>query len=108
MRKTYNKLVRDRIPEIIRNEGRACEVTVMPLDAYQKALLEKLVEEAREAEEATPDALVSELADILEVVDAIAATFGLERAAILAEQQVRRLQRGGFDERLQLVWSDAQ
>ena len=54
MRKEYNKLVRDRIPEIIRRDGRNCEIATISEDEYLQALREKLVEEAQEAAEADP------------------------------------------------------
>lgn len=44
---TYNKLVRDRIPEIIRQDGRECGTERMSEAEYVQALREKLVEEAR-------------------------------------------------------------
>ena len=70
MRKTYDKLVRDRIPEIIRNTGANCETTIMVDDDDRAALLAKLVEEAQEAANSGPCELVTELADLLEVIDA--------------------------------------
>ena len=45
-RKTYNKLVRDRIPEIIAADGRQCSTEIMSDDAHRCALLAKLIEEA--------------------------------------------------------------
>jgi hypothetical protein len=63
-----------------------------------------LVEEAAEA--AAPDAdLVTELADVLEVLDARAATAGLDLAAVQAVQATRRAARGGFADRVALLWT---
>jgi predicted house-cleaning noncanonical NTP pyrophosphatase (MazG superfamily) len=67
-RTPYNKLVRDRIPEIIRASGKECETDTLSHEAFQSALLDKLVEEAIEARVATRERLPSELADVLEVV----------------------------------------
>jgi predicted house-cleaning noncanonical NTP pyrophosphatase (MazG superfamily) len=67
MRKTYNKLVRDRIPEIIQAAGQEYATEVMSLEEYQQALREKLIEEAQEAADASD--LISELADLYEVMD---------------------------------------
>ena len=53
MRKTYHKLVRDRIPEIIREPGKTCEVVTLAAEEYHQALRQKLVEEAMEAADAT-------------------------------------------------------
>jgi predicted house-cleaning noncanonical NTP pyrophosphatase (MazG superfamily) len=104
MRKFYNKLVRDRIPEIIAADGRQCSTEVMSEDEYRRALLAKLVEEARESAEAEPGDLVKELADLYEVIDALLVAFHLDKDAILALQQKRRVHRGGFKNRIKLLW----
>ena len=103
---TYNKLVRDRIPEIIRQDGRKCGTERMSEAEYVQALREKLVEEAREAAEAPTDELVKEIADIYEVLDALMAVAGIERAAVEHTQAERRIERGGFEERIRLVWAE--
>ena len=48
-RKTYNKLVRDRIPEIVTADNRAYGTEIMDEESYRESLLTKLVEEASEA-----------------------------------------------------------
>jgi predicted house-cleaning noncanonical NTP pyrophosphatase (MazG superfamily) len=48
MRTEHNKLVRDKIPEIIRNSGNQCEITILSNLDYIEALRDKLVEEAQE------------------------------------------------------------
>ena len=50
MRIEYNKLIRDRIPEIIKEAGKTYSVVVMDDDEYKRSLLEKLLEEAKEAQ----------------------------------------------------------
>lgn len=102
----YNKLVRDRIPEIIQSEGRKCRTEMMPEAEYRQALLEKLVEEAVEAKNAAPESLASEIADLYEVVDAILASAGIDKASILALQAQKRQSRGGFDRRIKLLDTD--
>jgi predicted house-cleaning noncanonical NTP pyrophosphatase (MazG superfamily) len=106
MRKEYNKLVRDRIPEIIMRDGRESEVVIMSKDEYREALRTKLIEEAEEAARADPGKLVIELADLYEVVDAIMAAYGIDRQLVLTEQKQRRIERGGFEERIQLLWTE--
>ncbi len=106
MRQEYNKLVRDRIPAIIRQGGKQCEVVTMSEAEFSQALREKLIEEAQEAASATPEKLVSELADLQEVIDAVSALYGIEREAILMAQRQKRAERGGFDHRLRLLWTD--
>ena len=99
----YGKLVRDRIPEIIEQEGRRCEVATLDEAAFLAALRAKLVEEAGEVAAADPGDLSAELADVLEFVDALAAAAGLTTAQVREEQRRRRDVRGGFDRRLWLA-----
>ncbi len=100
----YHKLIRDFIPAIIRGQGQVCEVVTMTEEEYHQALREKLLEEAQEAAEASSDTLVTELADLYEVISALSQMHHLSNEAILVEQERRRLQRGGFEQRLRLLW----
>ena len=50
--------------------------------------------------------LVKELADLYEVIDAVMIAFGLDKDAILAKQQKRRDERGGFEKRIKLLWTE--
>ena len=105
MRKEYHKLVRDVVPEIIRSKGQKCEVAVMAEDEYRQALREKLVEEATEASETTTiNDLITELADLYEVHEALMLTYTLPNETIKKEQQCRRRERGGFEQRFLLLW----
>jgi predicted house-cleaning noncanonical NTP pyrophosphatase (MazG superfamily) len=107
VRRTYNKLIRDRIPEIIQDAGGTCETIILSEDEeYRAALLAKLVEESNEAAQAPGHELISELADLQEVLDATISAHGLSSAAVRLEQERRRLERGGFELRLKLVWSE--
>ncbi len=103
---THNKLVRDRIPEIIASEGRDYATETMGDSEYRQALLAKLVEEAQEAAEAEPGELVKELADVYEVIEALLVVFDLDRDAIRTLQQKRRDERGGFERRIKLLWTE--
>lgn len=105
MRQEYNKLVRDRIPEIIHRNGRECEVFKMSEAEYRQAVLDKLIEEAQEVAAAAPQELVTELADLYEVIDAIMTVYGIEQSNVLAEQKQRRTERGGFNKRIRLLWT---
>jgi len=61
---TYNKLVRDKIPEIINDQGKTCEFYVANKEETGRRLIEKIREEISEFEE---DPSVEELADVYEV-----------------------------------------
>jgi len=103
---TYNKLVRDRIPEIIRQDGRTCEIETMGEKEYIVALQEKLVEQAQEAAKVDRDRLVTELADLYEVIDALRAAMDIDRETVAGMQAQRREERGGFRKRIRLVWAE--
>jgi predicted house-cleaning noncanonical NTP pyrophosphatase (MazG superfamily) len=103
----YDKLIRDRIPEIMDRAGVAYEIDTLDDPAYLAALRAKLVEEAREAAEAEGDAeLVKELGDVLEVVAALTAAAGLDPDEVETVRSRRREERGGFERRIRLVRTD--
>ncbi len=101
----YNKLIRDRIPEIIQAAGKQCETVVMPEEEYIQALRLKLIEEAQEAQQADPTDLATELADLQEVMAALMVVYDINSAQVNALQAARRDERGGFEKRLKLIWS---
>lgn len=103
MRQEHNKLIRDLIPEIIRQAGRECEVKTMSQAEYHQALLKKLVEEAKEATQANSNNLVEELADVYEVVDAILINLEINKSLVLAKQEQKRQEKGGFNKKLRLL-----
>lgn len=105
MRTEHHKLVRDRIPEIVRRAGATCAVETLGEEEYRRALREKLVEEAAEAAAADPRHLPTELADLCEVLDALLGSYGIARERVLAEQERRRAERGGFARRIRLLWT---
>ena len=104
MRVVYNKLVRDLIPDIIAANGSQPSTRVLEHDSYQGALRSKLVEEAQEAEAAADEQLVSELADVLEVLRALAQAYGMKWDDIEFQAARKRAERGGFDRRIFLEY----
>lgn len=98
------KLVRDRIPEIIRGTGEEPVVHVADDAEYRRLLRAKLSEEVGEFLDADgqTDAL-EELADVLEVVHALAADLGAAAAHLEALRAAKAEQRGGFNDRI--VWA---
>ena len=73
MKITYNKLVRDLIPQIIEKSGKRAVCDTLSEEAYLEMLDKKLVEEMNEYQ---TDKNLEELADILEVVYALAEAKG--------------------------------
>ncbi len=92
------KLVRDRIPEIIRESGRQPVVRRLAPHELRPALLAKLAEESTELAAATGDEVVGELADVLEVLRALAAVAGMSWSAVEAEARAKAEDRGAFRE----------
>jgi predicted house-cleaning noncanonical NTP pyrophosphatase (MazG superfamily) len=90
MRVDYDKLVRDRIPEIIGSRGDRAVARVLDEAAYRGALLAKLVEEAQEASRAGAEELPAELADVLEVLQALAKAVGTRRQQADTTRRFRR------------------
>jgi predicted house-cleaning noncanonical NTP pyrophosphatase (MazG superfamily) len=96
------KLVRDKIPGIIRASGRLPRVTTLPVGEYRDALREKLHEVVAELLAARGIAVIEEAADIVEVLTAIAAEQGATLDTIVDVARQKRAERGGFDMRLRL------
>ena len=103
MTKMYNKLVRDKIPDIIAREGRTCETEIMNDSDYKEALRDKIIEEGEEIRKAGDAELVTEIADLYEVIDALIVAYGLSKSDIERVQAERRVERGGFEGRVKLV-----
>ncbi|WP_285559297.1 nucleoside triphosphate pyrophosphohydrolase [Actinoplanes regularis] len=93
------KLVRDRIPEIIRRDGWEPIMRIAGEDEYRHCLHAKLREEL---DEYFADENPGELADLIEVCFAAAAVQGVSRSDLLAMAERKREQCGGFDDRI--VW----
>jgi predicted house-cleaning noncanonical NTP pyrophosphatase (MazG superfamily) len=101
---TKPKLVRDRIPEIARRNGQDPIVHTADRDEYRRLLWAKLGEETQEfltAEDQSES--VGELADVLEVVHALAAELGVPLDELERIRAVKARERGGFAGRV--VWS---
>ncbi len=95
------KLIRDKVCEIDRALGiTPCE-RVMEIDEYAERLKEKLIEEANEVIEASSEEeLIVELADLMEVMYAIAATKNFTPQDIENARIAKKLERGGFEGRV--------
>ena len=103
----YNKLIRDLIPATIEADNGKPTLSVLTDEAFLLSLKEKLVEEATEASKAADrHTLLKELADVLEVIDALAAAHDIPLEDIRAFQAKKRTARGGFEKKLFLSYVD--
>jgi predicted house-cleaning noncanonical NTP pyrophosphatase (MazG superfamily) len=101
----HRKLVRDKIPKIIKASGDKYETRVMGTREFEKELKRKLLEEAKELSNASKSKLPNELADVLEVIKSIASHYKISFKNIEKLEVEKRRKRGGFRKRLFLVWS---
>ena len=92
---SYNKLVRDRIPEILDEKGVVYEKRIASPEEYKEELIKKLAEEVDEFTEAGEP---EELADVLEVVEALRKLSEYKNVEALRLQKLQS--RGGFDKRI--------
>jgi predicted house-cleaning noncanonical NTP pyrophosphatase (MazG superfamily) len=95
----YNKLVRDRIPEIIEKSGKKAIVQKLDDEAYKKFLDEKLGEELQEYLDSDS---VDELADLVEVIHSILKYKRIEITGFYGIQKKKAEERGAFEKRLLL------
>lgn len=102
MEKMYQKLVRDNIPEIIRQDGAEPKTRTLEQAEYLDKLLEKLEEEIIELQAARENKqdMAKEIGDVYEVLEAIIQAFGLSKEEIIKLQEERRQKRGGFDKKI--------
>lgn len=96
---TYNKLVRDRIPEIIASDGKTCVCETLSDEDYLRLLDAKLTEELSEYQESRS---LEELADLLEVLRAVAKARGWTWEELEQVRQDKAAERGGFEKKILL------
>src|SRR5262245_30626771 len=95
--KKYNKLIRDRIPEIIERKGEKFVTHIANDEEYRKHVLEKLAEEVKEYSE---ESALDEMADILEVIYTIIEFKKINREELEDIRQKKKDDRGGFSKRI--------
>jgi len=98
-RREYDKLVRDEIPTIIRENGETPIVHVADDGEYGKRLVDKLDEEIEEFRESGD---LEELADVLEVIRSICRHRDVEFEDVETIREEKARERGGFGDRIVL------
>lgn len=98
--KIYNKLVRDNIPQIIKNSGSSCEIKIVDKEERYKLLEDKLKEEVDEFLEAKN---LEELADVMEVLFGLAESLGYSEEDLVKKRDEKSEERGGFKEGVVLL-----
>ena len=98
--KVHNKIVRDKIPEIIESQGQSPNTRNLSEEEALDALVEKLFEEANEFSD---DRKLEELADLLEVIQSLTELLGHTPEDLEKARKEKVLKRGGFKKRIYLL-----
>ena len=96
--KVYNKLVRDKIPEIIEADGKTCKTKILSGEEYIAALETKLNEEVAEYQ---TDKNLEEMADVLQAI-CVARGYGLDELEAMRAKKAE--ERGGFSDKIFLEY----
>ena len=100
MERVYNKLVRDKIPEIISGKGETPVARILSDEEYKKSLEEKLFEECKEVIESNGENRLEELADLIEIIKSLAESENSSLDQVINISNNKREKRGGFDKRI--------
>ena len=103
--KVFNKLVRDKIPTIINQNGDSCVTRTLNTKEFKIAALKKIVEESHEVLGAAGSRaeLIKELADLKEITEAVMKVYGISPSEVSKVKSKRKKERGGFDKRIFLL-----
>ncbi len=107
-KKIYNKLIRDRIPEIIEKDGCSYKTRILKQKEYKQELLKKIVEESQEVLETNGNKkeLIKEIGDVQEIINYIIKTFNLDKKEIEKIRKKRKKSRGSFDKKIFLEYTE--
>ena len=101
---TYNKLVRDLIPEVIEKTGKKFSTRILDDNEYIKELKKKSFEELQEyVETNNNEDAIEELADVLEIIHALAEYHGATIEEVEEVRKQKAEKRGGFKEKIFLI-----
>ena len=100
MEKTYNKLVRDNIPNIIKSNGETPITRILTNEEYKQELEKKLYEEYQEVLESSDEDRIEELADMLEVIKSLAKLENKDLDDIINVANQKNSKRGSFNEKI--------
>lgn len=104
MKHIHNKLVRDRIPEIIENDHKTCKTRILDNNEYLECLKTKLLEECHEVIDAEGEDIKKEIADILEVLEALENILHIDNQEVLFIKQKKAHNNGAFDKKIYLEY----
>ena len=100
MERVYNKLVRDNIPNIIKGKGETPITKILDDATYKNELEKKLYEEYQEVLESSGDNRAEELADMIEIIRALAKLENKSLQDIIDIANDKNIKRGAFEEKI--------
>lgn len=92
-----NKLVRDKIPEIIESKGGTASCRILSDDEFRTELIKKMHEET---EEFAKDNTLEELGDMYSVLFELAHNAGFNISEVVMASEQKRMQNGGFSKKI--------
>ena len=102
----YNKLCRDKVPDIIRSKGFECDVREVDHDEYRREIIRKVFEEASGvSNHSGRSGLLKELADLLITIDAVKKEYSISDEEVQGAVEASIEDKGGYEDRLYLAWS---
>ncbi len=102
----YNKLCRDKIPDIIAGKGFECDVREVDHDEYKREIVRKIFEESSGvSNHSGRESLVKELADLMITIDAVKKEFGITDTELTGAVDRSIEEKGGYEDMLYLTWS---
>ncbi len=102
----YNKLCRDKVPEIIAGKGFECEVREVDHDEYKREIIRKVFEEASGvSNHSGRESLLKELADLMVTIEAVKKEYGVSDGELDLAIEKSIDEKGGYEGRLYLSWS---
>ena len=101
----YNKLIRDKIPEIIKKSGKKCKTSILDDVSFNICLLNKLIEESNELQSAkTKEEIIEELADVYEVLEAFIQHNNIDNNDIMKIKIKKGATKGLFNKKIFLEY----
>ena len=100
MEQIYNKLVRDKIPEKIKSNGEKPIISILDDNSYKEELEKKLYEEYLEVIDSSYSSRIEELADMLEVIKALAKLEDKTLEEVIEVAKEKEEKRGAFDKKI--------
>lgn len=102
----YNKLCRDKIPQIIKDKGFECEVREVGHSEYKREIVRKLYEETSGiTNNSGHEHMVEEMADLLITLEALKKEFAVSEEELQKAVEKSTAEKGGYEARLYLSWS---